>query len=187
MLYPIMPIFLTQILGAPVFIVGIIEGTAEGLSSFLKTVFGAWSDRIQKRKLFVFSGYLSSAFSKLIIASAYSWPMVFIGRLVDRFGKGLRTGTRDALLLESTDKTNKGFIFGVHRSLDTAGAVVGPLIALLLIQIFKENIRFILYIAAIPAFAGLLLFVFVKESKKQITTAKTASHNKHLYASGFSY
>jgi len=173
MLYPIMPIFLTQVLGAPVFIVGIIEGVAEGLSSILKTVFGMWSDRLAKRKPFIFYGYLSSACSKLIIASSYTWPLVFIGRLVDRFGKGLRTGARDALLLESTDEHNKGLIFGIHRSMDTAGAVFGPLIALLLIQIFKENIRFILYIAAIPAFFGLIFFLFLKDSKKQVKTTKT--------------
>src|SRR3989338_269196 len=172
MLYPVMPIFLTQILGAPVYIVGIIEGIAEGASSFLKTVFGVWSDRIQKRKPFVFAGYLSSAVAKIIIAGASSWPTVFLGRLTDRFGKGLRTGARDALLLESASTGNRGFIFGLHRSMDSMGAVIGPLIALFLLNIFNNDIRQILYIAVIPSFIGLFFFIFIKEAKKKVVTTE---------------
>ncbi len=179
-----MPIFLTQTLGAPVYILGIIEGTAEGLSSLLKTVFGFYSDKTGKRRPFVFSGYLSSAFSKLIIASAYCWPIAFIGRLIDKFGKGLRTGARDAMLLESTKDDNRGFIFGVHRSLDTTGAVVGPLIALLLIQLLTEDIRYILYLAVIPAFISLLLLIFVKECKKKHTAIKISFSLSLKNASG---
>lgn len=111
MLYPIMPIFLTQVLGAPVFVLGIIEGVAEGSASLFKTVFGYWSDRLQRRKPFVVAGYGGSAVAKVVIALSYSWPTGFLGRFIDRLGKGARTGARDALLLEQTDKTNKGFIF----------------------------------------------------------------------------
>src|SRR5260221_12674175 len=98
----------------------------------------------------------------MIIALAYTWPVVLLGRFVDRLGKGVRTGARDALLLETTNKTNKGFIFGFHRSMDSAGAVIGPTIALLLLWIFHNNLRPILFIAAIPAFLSLLFFFFVK-------------------------
>ncbi len=173
MLYPVMPIFLTQVLGAPVFVVGIIEGVAEGGASLFKTAFGYWSDRLQKRKPFVIAGYGGSAVSKLIIAASYSWPIVLIGRIVDRMGKGARTGARDALLLDATEENNKGLIFGFHRSMDTAGAVVGPTIALLLLYIFHNNIRLILYIATIPAFLSLIFFIWVKETRKKIITTKT--------------
>lgn len=167
MVYPVMPIFLTQILGAPVYIVGIIDGVAEGMSSLLKTVFGYWSDKVQRRKPFVVTGYTASAISKVFIALASTWPLVFLARIVDRFGKGVRTGARDALLLDASDDTNKGFIFGVHRSFDSAGAVVGPLIALLLIHSFAGNIRYVLYAAAIPSFFGLFFFIFIREARKR--------------------
>ena len=98
--------------------------------------------------------------------------MVFLGRFIDRLGKGARTGARDALLLEVTNEHNKGFIFGFHRSMDTAGAVVGPLIALLLLQVTDNNIRAILYLSAIPAFVSLIFFFFIKEAKKQLQTNK---------------
>lgn len=172
MLYPIMPIFITQVLGAPVFVVGIIEGVAEGTSSLFKTLFGYLSDRFQKRKIFVVLGYGASAVAKLIIVVSSSWPVVFAGRFTDRLGKGVRTGARDAMLLENTNQNNKGLIFGLHRSFDSAGAVIGPLIALLLIQFINNDLRLILYIAAVPSFLGLLFFFFIKDAKKKIETTK---------------
>jgi MFS family permease len=172
MLYPIMPIFITQILGAPVYVVGIIEGIAEGVASFFKAIFGFWSDKLQKRKPFVVAGYGAGALAKIIIALSYTWPVVLLGRVVDRLGKGARTGARDALLLEATDKKNKGFIFGFHRSMDTMGAVLGPLIALFLLWVFKNNIRTILYVAVIPALLSLTLFIFIKDTQKKLATNK---------------
>ncbi len=172
MLYPVMPIFITQVLGAPVFVVGLIEGVAEGSASIFKTIFGYWSDRLQRRKPFVIGGYLASAFAKIIIAASYVWPLVFLGRFVDRLGKGLRTGARDALLLEATTEGDKGFIFGFHRSMDTLGAVLGPTIALALLWAFNNNIRLILILAIVPAFLSLLFFFKVKEVKAKIQTTK---------------
>ena len=173
MLYPVMPIFLTQVLGAPVFVVGIIEGVAEGSASIFKTLFGYWSDKIGRRKIFVVGGYSASAIAKVIIAFAASWPVVFLGRFTDRFGKGLRTGARDALLLDASSDHNKGLIFGFHRSMDSAGAVVGPLIGFLLLSNFNENIRLILYAAAVPSFFALLFLIFIKDARQKITTTKT--------------
>jgi MFS family permease len=173
MLYPILPIFITQILGAPVFVLGLIEGIAEGAASFFKAIFGYYSDKLQKRKMFVVGGYGASALSKIIIALSYAWPMVLFGRFIDRLGKGVRTGARDALLLETTNDENKGYIFGFHRSMDSAGAVIGPTISLLLLYIFHNNLRPILCIAAIPAFFSLLFFFYVKEAKKHLMTNKT--------------
>lgn len=172
MLYPVMPIFLTQILGAPVYVVGIIEGVAEGSASLFKTIFGYWSDKLGRRKIFVVAGYASSALAKVIIAFAASWPAVFIGRFTDRFGKGVRTGARDALLLSAADKNNRGLIFGFHRSMDSAGAVIGPLIALFLLWVFNENIRIVLYIAAIPSIFALLFLIFIKDPRQKLTQAK---------------
>ncbi len=172
MLYPVMPIFLTQVLGAPVFVVGIIEGVAEGSASIFKAVFGYYSDLLQKRKPFVVAGYGAGALAKIIIALAYSWPTVFIGRFIDRLGKGARIGARDALLLEVTTQENKGFIFGFHRSMDTMGAVLGPTIALILLSLFNNDIRLILYIAVIPSLLSLTFFFFIKEAKGKIETSK---------------
>ena len=163
MLYPILPVFLTQVIGAPVYVLGIIEGFAEGSASFLKTYFGFLSDKLNKRKGFVFAGYFLSACSKLIIALSNLWGVVFAGRLTDKLGKGLRTGARDAMLLGYSDESNRGYIFGLHRSFDSAGAVVGPLIALLLLGIWNDSLRTIIFIAVIPGFIGLILFSFVKE------------------------
>ena len=172
MLYPVMPIFLTSVLGAPVFVVGLIEGIAEGSAAFFKAYFGYLSDKLQKRKPFVIAGYGAGAIAKIIIALSYSWPMVLLGRFVDRLGKGASTGARDALLFDVTNEDNRGFIFGFHRSMDTMRAVIGPLIALLLLNLTNNNIRLILLVAVIPAFLSLTFFFFVKDAKKKLLTSK---------------
>lgn len=185
MLYPIMPIFITQTLGAPVFVLGIIEGIAEAVASLFKAVFGYWSDRVQQRKSFTFGGYAFSTIAKIIIAFSFSWPVVLIGRSFDRFGKGMRTGSRDALLLEATDEENKGFIFGLHRSMDSFGAVVGSSLALLILYTTK-NLRAILSLAVIPAFVALIFFFFVKDAKKKVQTNKVQlSLSLHQFSSEY--
>lgn len=169
MIYPIVPIFLTSVLGAPVAVVGLIEGIAEATASLGKFIFGYLSDKIQKRKIFVVIGYGASSISKLLIGLASVWPFVLFARFIDRFGKGLRTGARDSILLQNTNAKNKGFIFGFHRAFDSAGAFVGPIIALILLSVFKENMRFIFLLAFVPAAVGvLLLTILVKERKAKI-------------------
>lgn len=165
MVYPLVPIFLTSVLGAPVALVGLIEGIAESTASLVKVYFGWLSDKAQKRKIFAVYGYSLSTISKLIIGVALSWPIVLIGRFIDRFGKGIRTSARDALIAESSTKENVGRAFGFHRALDTAGAVFGPLSAILLIDHFgSHNLRPIFYIALIPGIVGvILLLLLVKE------------------------
>jgi len=164
MIYPIVPIFLTAVLGAPVTVVGLIEGLAEATASFTKFLSGFWSDTIHKRKIFVVFGYGMGAISKILIAVATMWPFVLFARFIDRMGKGVRTSARDALLLQNTTKENKGFIFGFHRATDSLGAVIGPLLALLLMHLLKENMRLTFVIAFIPALIGVvLLMIFVKE------------------------
>ena len=172
MIYPIVPIFLTSVLGAPVAIVGLIEGIAESTASILKVVSGWLSDKWQKRKPFIVAGYSFSAISKILLSLAYSWPFVLFARFVDRFGKGTRTSARDALIAESSENSVRGRSFGFHRALDTMGAVVGPLLALLAIHFLDNKFRLIFFLAFIPAFIGILLLIFfVKEKKKELNSS----------------
>ena len=165
MVYPIIPLFLTSVLGAPVELVGLIEGIAESTASFLKVVSGWLSDRFQKRKIFTVFGYSLSTISKLVLGLALGWPMILLGRFLDRFGKGIRTSARDALIAESSARENVGKAFGFHRALDTAGAAIGPLAAILLMNRFGgNNLRSIFILALIPGIIGvILLVIFVRE------------------------
>ncbi|OGD16235.1 hypothetical protein A2V47_08105 [Candidatus Atribacteria bacterium RBG_19FT_COMBO_35_14] len=178
MIYPIVPIFLTSVLGAPVAIVGLIEGIAESTASILKVVSGWLSDKFQRRKPFLVAGYSFSAISKIILSLAFSWPFVLMARFIDRFGKGVRTSARDALITESSENSLRGRAFGFHRALDTLGAVVGPMIALLAIHFLDNNFRLIFFLAFIPAFMGILLLLFfVKEKKKEANSVSTFHFN----------
>jgi MFS family permease len=172
MIYPLVPIFLTSILGAPVAIVGLIEGIAESTASILKVISGWLSDKWQKRKSFVVAGYSFSAISKILLSLASSWPFVLIARFIDRFGKGTRTSARDALIAESSKSSVRGKAFGFHRALDTLGAVIGPLLALLAVHFLDNKFRLIFFLAFIPAFIGILLLLFfVKEKKKEANSS----------------
>jgi len=172
MIYPLVPIFLTSVLGAPVAIVGLIEGIAESTAGILKVVSGWLSDKLQKRKPFVLLGYSFSAISKILLGLAFSWPFVLVARFIDRFGKGVRTSARDALIAESSNSLVRGKAFGFHRALDTLGAVVGPLFALLAIHFLDNKFRLIFLFAFVPAFiAVLLLLLFVKEKSKEINSS----------------
>jgi MFS family permease len=165
MIYPIVPIFLTTVLGTPIQIVGLIEGLAEATASIGKYGFGTFSDYLKKRKIFVILGYSFGAVSKLLIAAATSWPLVLFSRFIDRTGKGLRTAPRDSILLENTTSTNKGYIFGFHRAFDSLGAVFGPLAGLALLYFLKENMRLTFMIAFIPSVIAVFLLFLVKEKK----------------------
>ena len=155
MLYPVVPLFLTTVLGAPMAAVGLIEGVAECTASLLKVLSGWYSDRIRRRRPFLFAGYALSAASKPLLALAASWHLVLASRLLDRLGKGVRTSARDSLLAASCDPAHRGKAFGVHRAMDTAGAFLGPLLALLLLSRFHTSYRTVFLIALIPALAGL--------------------------------
>lgn len=169
MIYPVVPIFLTSILHTAIPIVGLIEGIAEALASISKYIFGTVSDYFQKRKAFVVWGYSFGAISKILIGLAYSWPLILFARVIDRLGKGLRTAPRDSILLENATPENKGYIFGFHRAFDSLGAVFGPLAALLILYLLKDNIRLTFFIAFIPAvIAIVLLIIFVREKKKPV-------------------
>jgi MFS family permease len=161
MAYPIIPIFLTVALGTPVAAVGLIEGVAEATASILKVFSGRLSDRLRNRKYFTASGYLLSSISKAVLSLAGSWMAVFGARFMDRFGKGIRTAARDALIADSTVEGMRGAAFGLHRAMDTAGAIIGPLTALALLSIFQNQFSLIFLLAAIPAFIGVCVLVIV--------------------------
>ena len=166
MLYPIMPIFLYSVLGAPAAVVGIIEGLAEGTAATTK-LFSDQINRFLPRKVAVFLGYTGAAVGKVIIALSFSWPVVLLGRVTDRFGKGLRSAPRDTILFLGTKPNERGRVLGFHRTADTLGAVVGPALALLLLSLFDQNLRMILWIAIIPAVMSPILVLLVKDSEKR--------------------
>ena len=166
MLYPIVPVFLTAVLGAPMAAVGLIEGVAEATANILKIYSGWWSDRIGKRKPFVIGGYGLSAFSKPLLALATSWPSVLALRLADRTGKGLRSSARDALIADYTTESQRGRAFGLHRAMDSLGAVAGPLIALYVMTRLGEDAasyRTVFRWAFVPALLGVAILFAVRE------------------------
>lgn len=169
MILPILPFFLTQVLFASPLIVGIVEGTADSVVSFMKIFSGVFSDASGKRKRFVGAGYGLSTAMKVLFPFAQNWPEFFAMRVVERTGKGIRDAPRDALLTESTPPETRGKAFGFHRSMDTAGAIAGPLVTLVILGTIAasftlaEKYRLVLGIAAIPAVVSVLVVLFVRE------------------------
>lgn len=175
MLYPITPIFLTTVLGASMASVGFIEGFAEGVASLLKTYSGAWSDKILKRKPFIIFGYLFSALSKPMIGVATTWSHVLIARGLDRTGKGLRTAPRDALLAEAVPERLRGAAFGWHRAMDTLGAAIGPLLAILYLSM-TQDLRAIYYWALLPGLVAVAIALLISEKKAEPSKKATTIH-----------
>ncbi|HKI38841.1 MAG: MFS transporter [Mycobacterium sp.] len=168
LLYPLLPIYLTTVLGAPPSVVGAMEGAAEGAASFTKLVSGPLGDRFARRPL-IASGYGMAALGKLIVAAAGAWPGVLAGRVVDRLGKGLRGAPRDALLVEGVEPAQRGRAYGFHRTMDTLGAVVGPLLGLAGYELFDHRIAPVLYLAVVPAVLSVLLVFWVRERPRKAT------------------
>ncbi|HEV7920514.1 MAG TPA: MFS transporter [Thermoanaerobaculia bacterium] len=179
MIYPLLPIFLTSTLGATPLIVGMIEGTADGLASILKLAAGWISDRMPHRKPLVVGGYALAAGSRALIAAASAWPLVLGARLIDRTGKGIRSAPRDALIADVTPPSDRGRAFGFQRALDHTGAVVGPLIALVLLNVLHLPMRTIFYIAVVPGAIGVvMLFLFLKEEPRAPRTPQATITSK---------
>ena len=165
LLYPLLPIYLTAVLGAPPSVVGAIEGAAEGAASVTKLAVGPLGDRFAKRPL-IATGYGMAALGKVIVAAAGAWPGVLTGRVVDRLGKGLRGAPRDALLVEGIDSGSRGRVFGFHRTMDTFGAVIGPLLGLAGYELLGHRIPPLLWIAVVPAVLSVLLIGLVSEKPR---------------------
>ncbi len=156
MIYPVFPGFVTTVLGASAAVLGLIEGLAEATASLTRYPFGRWSDATGRRRAFVLGGYGLAALGKLVLALSFVWPVALAGRVVDRTGKGMRTAPRDALLSADVPDRDRGLAFGLHRTMDTAGAVIGPLTALLLLEL-GLSLRWVFAVAFVPG----LISVFV--------------------------
>lgn len=164
MLYPIMPIYLKTI-GFSILLIGILEGIAEATAGLSKGYFGKLSDNLGKRVPFVQIGYSLSAISKPMMA-VFTFPIwIFFARTVDRLGKGIRTGARDAILSDEATPETKGKVFGFHRSMDTLGAVLGPSLALLYLYFYPEDYINLFFIAFIPGILAIFSSLFLREKK----------------------
>lgn len=162
MLYPIMPAYLRQI-GFSVLLIGILEGLAEAVAGLSKSYFGGLSDRSGKRLPFVRWGYALSAASKPMMALLTQAWWVFLARTTDRLGKGLRTGARDAMLSREAGAARKGAVFGFHRSMDTLGAVFGPLLALLFLHFYPGKYAWLFLLAVVPGILAILTTWLLRE------------------------
>jgi MFS family permease len=189
MIYPLLPLFLTQVLGAGVFFVGLIEGIAESVSSFLKLFSGWLSDRFQKRKGIIFFGYSLASITRPFIGLATSAFHVLFLRFFDRIGKGVRASPRDALLSQSCSENERGKAFGFQRAMDHAGAMAGPLIASLLMLVLTKDLRVIFYLSAIPAlFCLLILFRGVTDvTRNRIPTSPALKLHWNKWDKNFKY
>ena len=168
MIYPLLPVFLTTVLGAGPAFLGVIEGVAESTASLLKLFSGIASDRVRDRKKLVLSGYGISSCVRPLIAAATGPLTVLVVRFADRVGKGIRTSPRDALIADSVDPAIRGKAYGFHRSMDHAGAIAGPLTATLLLAYFTTDLRTVFWLSAIPGALTVLLIIFkVKEVSRR--------------------
>jgi len=169
MIYPIVPFYLDQI-GFSVLLIGILEGVANFTSGISKGYFGKLSDEKGVRLPFIKAGYFFSAISKPMMAMLAYPIWIFFARTVDRFGKGLRTAARDAMLSQQSTKETKARIFGFHRALDTAGAAIGPALALLFLYFYPKEYISLFYYAFIPGIIAVLLIFLLKEKKQVVST-----------------
>ncbi len=165
LVYPLLPLLITGTLAAPPVVLGFVEGAATGMAALVSYVSGRRSDLIGRRPL-VLWGYSLAAVGKVFVAAAWAWPVVLVGRLVDRTGKGIRGAPRDALIADSVPPEALGRAFGFHRTMDTAGAVVGPLLALGALVLLDDNLRQVLWIAVIPAVISALLVLLIREPRR---------------------
>ena len=174
MIYPLVPLFLANVLGVNKSVIGLIEGIAESTASLLKVFSGWFSDRIGNRKWLMAAGYAISTFSRPFVALATGWQQVMGSRFIDRFGKGVRTAPRDALIAESADRTHLGRAFSFHRAMDTMGAVVGPALAFFFLGLFSNDYRMVFWLSIVPGVLAVLLIIFFITEKKKFP----ASHAK---------
>lgn len=176
MIFPLLPVFLTTVLGAGKEALGIIEGIADSISSFVEIFSGYFSDRSGNRKKWVLAGYSISAVVKAGIVVASAWWQVLFLRALERMGKGIRTSPRDAIIASSASEKTRGKAFGLHRTMDTLGAIVGPVLAYFVLIAYgqsAEGYRTVFLFALIPAFIAVAAIVFlVREPKKTVPVKK---------------
>ena len=182
MLVYVIPLYLANVLLAPAAVIGLIEGVAESTASVLKLISGTLSDRLSRRRLLVGIGYSTSVVAKLLYLVAVAWPVVLLGRVGDRFGKGIRTSPRDALIADSTAPEYRGAAYGLHRAMDTTGAFAGVLIAAAVIWALEGNsslltgdaFRILVLLALVPGVLAIVtIFVGVRDVPKVPAPALT--------------
>ncbi len=171
MLYPVMPVYLKHI-GFSILLIGILEGIAEAVAGLSKSYFGGLSDMAGKRLPFVQFGYALSALSKPMMAMFTNTGWIFTARTTDRLGKGIRTGARDALLNQEAKPGSRATVFGFHRALDTLGAVIGPLIALIYLYFYPGQYKTMFLLAFIPGLLAILFTFLVKEKSTESVISK---------------
>lgn len=178
MIYPLLPLFLSSVLGAGAVQLGIIEGIAESTASFLKIVSGFWTDKVRRRRPFIVFGYGLAGAARPLIGLARTWPMVLLLRFTDRLGKGLRTSPRDALIADVTEPHHRGVAYGFHRGMDHAGAVVGPLAAAFLLRQMHLSLRQVFVSAAVPAAIVIALLLMRLKETTIVPEAETTARPK---------
>lgn len=185
MIYPLLPVFLVSTLGATPLVVGLIEGAADALASVLKLAAGWLSDRLPRRKPLVVGGYALATLSRAWISVAARWPAVLAARLLDRTGKGVRSAPRDAIIADVTPMPERGRAFGFQRALDHTGAVLGPLLALALLQSAHVTMRHVFLIAVIPGAIGVvLLAIALREPSRAENPVRETRNSPENRASG---
>ncbi len=178
MINPILPIFFMTLPGASMFLLGIIDGIAKSTPSFIQVFSGYYSDKIGQRKVFVTSGYGFSAMMKMAFAATFTWPYYASVRILERIGKGVRDPPRDAIIAESTQPKTVGKAFGFHRSMDTAGAILGPILSLILlpvllgIMVAGDAYRTVFLLATIPAAMAFVVTFYIREKRKVAKSLK---------------
>jgi MFS family permease len=176
MVYPILPLYLSAVMGAGPAIIGIIEGIAESLASIVKLFSGMLADKYGHKKRLAVFGYASSTVNKIIILFSATWTGVLLARIIDRFGKGIRTAPRDAMVAESAGKSQLGKAYGLHKGLDLLGTAIGILLAWFILASGDNEYKKIFLFSLIPAFIGLGILLLVKD-KKQESTGKIIAFN----------
>ena len=184
MIYPLLPVFLTTVLGASAGSLGIIEGAAETTSALLKLASGWWSDRVKRRKPLIAMGYGLASAARPLVAIAQSATQVLAIRLVDRVGKGIRGAPRDALIADSVDPSIRGKAFGIQRTSDHAGAVVGPLIAFAVLNWWHTPLRTVFWLALIPGAIAVSIAVFVVREERHTSAVAPLKVEPHAALPG---
>ncbi len=169
MIVPVLPIFLTQTLKVSASVVGLVEGIAGATQNITQGLSGSLSDKLKRRRSIALAGYLLAAIGKPLMGAASIWQGVLGGRFIDRFGAGMRSAPRDALIASSVDQANRGRAFGLEGAGDNAGAFFGPLIAVLLLIVWRLPIRWIFYLAVIPGLIAFLMIFLVREQPIKTT------------------
>lgn len=174
MIYPLLPLFLSTVLGTSAATLGLIEGLAESVSSLMRLPAGWWSDRVRRRKPLVLAGYGLSSLARPLIGLAQAGSQVLVIRVADRLGKGVRSAPRDALIADSVAPSARGYAFGLHRSADNLGAVVGPLVAWVILGLGWADLRGLFLWSAVPGAIAVALVVALVHERRPARRAATA-------------